>query len=202
MQLIQGRSVADHINNAKKHILPSKRVLPVKFTIDIVIDVLDALAYAHSQKTIHRDIKPGNVLIETHSNRPIVVDFGIARVSHVSDRKASIIQGTPAYMPQEQILNKKVDERADTYATGVMLFEMLVSDLPFPQWRSPLDLMKLKLKLKDSLFQKKASEMNDGVHPIMDKIIAKATSFDPEKRYPNSRHFLDHLKKYRDHYLK
>ncbi|MBW2216132.1 MAG: serine/threonine protein kinase [Deltaproteobacteria bacterium] len=202
MQLIQGRSVADYIKKAKKHILPSKRVLPVGVTVDIVIKVLDALAYAHSQKKIHRDIKPGNILIETQGNRPIVVDFGIAKVSQVSVQKSSVIQGTPVYMPQEQILNKKVDERADIYATGVMLFEMLVSDLPFPKWSTALELMKLKLKLKDNLFQKKSSEMNDQIHPIMDKIISKAISFDPEKRYPTSRHFLDHLEKYRDHYLK
>ena len=201
MQLIHGRSLADYIKNAKKHLLPSKRILPVKTTLDIAIKVLDALVYAHSQKTIHRDIKPGNILMETHTNRPIVVDFGIAKVSHVSDQNASVIQGTPVYMPQEQILNKKVNERADIYAMGVMLFEMLVSDLPFPKWSTPIELLKMKLELKDKLFQKKPSEMNSNIDPIMDKIIFKAISFDPEKRYPTSKKFLEYLEKYRAHYL-
>ena len=201
MQLIHGRSLADYIKQAKKHLLPSKRILPVKTTLDIAIKVLDALVYAHKQKTIHRDIKPGNILMETHSKRPIVVDFGIAKVSQVSDENASVIQGTPVYMPQEQILNKKVDERADIYAMGIMLFEMLVSELPFPKWSTPVELLKMKLQLKDKLFKKKPSAMNPKIHPIMDKIIAKAVAFDPEKRYPTSKAFLGHLEKYRAHYL-
>ncbi len=202
MQLIHGQSLSEDIKAAKKHFIPSKRILPLEKTMDLIIKVLDALVYAHNQKTIHRDIKPGNILIEAHSKRPIVVDFGIAKVSQVSDQESSIIQGTPVYMPQEQILNKPIDERADVYATGIMLFEMLVSDLPFPKWSNPIELMKMKLRLKDNLFQKKPSEMNNKIRPIMDKIISKATSFDPENRYPTSRHFLEHLEKYRNHYLR
>ena len=201
MQLVQGLSLAHYIEASRKHVLPSKRILPVKTTINIVLKILDALDYAHSQEIIHRDIKPRNILIESHSKRPIVLDFGIAKVSRGIDEESSTIQGTPVYIPPEQIRNDSVDVRADIYATGVMLFEMLVSNLPLPQVRS-MELLVLKLQKKDRLFQKKPSEMNKLVHPDMDKIVLKAISFDPDNRFTNCREFLKYLKEYKARHLK
>lgn len=201
MQLIHGRSADHYIKAAQKHVLPSRRILPVETTIYIVIKVLDALEYAHGQDIIHRDIKPSNVLIETHSKRPIILDFGIAKVSRGLDKATSIIQGTPVYMPPEQIRNEPVDGRADIYATGVMLFEMLVSNLPLPGYRS-MELLLMKLQKKDHLFQKKPSEMNKVIHPDMDKIVLKAISFDPENRFANCREFREHLEEFQDRYLR
>lgn len=197
MQLIQGRSLADYIKSARKHVLPSKRILPVKATVDVAIKVLDALDYAHRQDTIHRDIKPANILIESHSKRPIILDFGIAMATRSPDQDSSIIQGTPIYMPPEQILRQKTDGRADIYSTGIMLFEMLVSNLPLPAWNSYVELLQQKLNKKDRLFQKKPSDINKMLHPEMDKIVAKAISFDPEKRYASCGEFIDHLNQFR-----
>ena len=202
MQLIQGRSLADYIKTTRKHILPSRRILPVNSTVNIMTKVLDALDYAHRQDTIHRDIKPANILIETHSKRPIVVDFGIAKVSRGPDQESSMIHGTPVYMPPEQILNERVDGRADIYATGVMLFEMLVSNLPLPTWNTPLELLQMKLQQKDQLFQQKPSEINKMIHPEMDEIVLKAISFDREMRFATCREFLDRLEAYRASYLR
>ncbi len=202
MQLISGRSVKDYIKAAQKHVLPSRRMLPVKATVDIAIKVLDALEYAHNQNIIHRDIKPANVLIETHTKRPIVVDFGIAKVSEGLDRQSSVIQGTPLYMPPEQILNKKSDGQADIYATGVMLFEMLVSNLPLPHWKTTLELLQMKLNLKDKLFQKRPSQLNKTVNPDMDDIVLKAVSYEPEMRYATCREFLEQLEEYRENHLR
>jgi serine/threonine-protein kinase len=202
MQLVQGRSLAEYLNAARRHVLPSKRTLPIKATTDILIKVLDALDYAHSQKLVHRDIKPGNILVETHSKRPIVVDFGIAKLSHDPENKEGIIQGTPVYMPPEQILNQAIDARSDIYATGVMMFEMLVSNLPFPAWSSARELLGMKLEMKDDLFQRRPSEINPMVHPELEKIVLKAVSFDPEKRYATCREFLNSLVTYRERHIK
>jgi serine/threonine-protein kinase len=201
MQLVQGRSLADYIKAARKHLMPSRRILPIRATIDIVRKVLDALDYAHRQDTIHRDIKPGNILIETHTKRPIVVDFGIAKATRGPDEEGSIIQGTPVYMPPEQIQNQPVDGRADIYAAGIMLFEMLVSNLPLPVWNSPLELLKIKMKQGDRLFQKKPSEINKMVNRGMDKIVFKAIAFDPEMRFATCREFMAQLENYRERYL-
>jgi eukaryotic-like serine/threonine-protein kinase len=202
MQLVQGRSLADYLNAARKHVLPSRRILPIQATADILIKVLDALDYAHSQGFVHRDIKPGNILIETRSKRPIVVDFGIAKLSHDPENENGIIQGTPVYMPPEQIMNQPIDARSDIYATGVMMFEMLVSNLPIPAWSSPLELLRMKLKMKDDLFQRKPSEINPMVHPELEKIVLKASSFDPERRYATCQEFLKSLETYRERHIK
>jgi len=197
MQLIQGRSLSHHIKAAKKHVLPSRRYIPVETTVTIMTQVLDGLDYAHHQDIIHRDIKPGNILMESRSKRPIILDFGIARVSRGLEHESSTIQGTPIYMPPEQIRNETADKRADVYASGIMLFEMLVSDLPLPKI-DPVDLLLLKLEQKDRLFKTKPSEMNPRVNPDMDRIVFKAISFDPGERFASCAEFRQALLDYQN----
>jgi serine/threonine protein kinase len=200
MQLIQGQSLSHHIKAAKKNVLPSRRYLPVETTVTIMAQVLDGLDYAHHQEIIHRDIKPGNILMESRSKRPIILDFGIAKVSRGLEHEDSAIQGTPIYMPPEQIRNEMADRRADVYASGIMLFEMLVSDLPLPRI-DPLDLLRLKLEQKDRLFQTKPSEMNPRVYPDMDRIVFKAISFDPGNRFASCAEFRQALLDYQKRHL-
>ncbi|MFW6147590.1 MAG: serine/threonine-protein kinase [Thermodesulfobacteriota bacterium] len=196
MQLVKGRSVAEHIRMAGKNVLPSKRFLPLAMSLEIEKKVLDALDYAHGQDILHRDIKPANVLVESHTKRPIVTDFGLARIWHMTENTSSLIQGSPVYMAPEQIANRDVDERVDVYAAGAMLFEMLVSKLPLPPCDSVNALLKMKLDLRDQLFQKRPSEINPMVDDEMDEIVRKATSFDPNDRYPTCRKFLGALEAY------
>jgi eukaryotic-like serine/threonine-protein kinase len=197
MQLIQGRSLSHHIKAVKKHVLPSRRYISVETTVMIMTQVLDGLDYAHHQDIIHRDIKPGNILMESRSKRPIILDFGIARVSRGLEHESSTIQGTPIYMPPEQIRNETADKRADVYASGIMLFEILVSDLPLPKI-DPVDLLLLKLEKKDRLFRTKPSEMNPMVHPDMDRIVFKAISFDPGERFASCAEFRQALLDYQN----
>jgi serine/threonine protein kinase len=202
MQLVKGRSLLDYIKKARKHVLPSKRILPLKATLKIITDVLDALDYAHQEDIIHRDIKPANILIETHTKRPIVSDFGLATTTRVPERNSIKIAGTPTYMAPEQILNASVDRRTDIFATGMMLFEMLVSRLPLPSFKTATELLKMRLELKDRLFQKKPSEMNPVLSRDMDEIVFKALSHDPEKRFGTCGEFLKAIEVYRDNHMK
>lgn len=195
MQLIQGQSLSHHIKAAKKHLLPSRRYIPVETSVTIMAQVLDGLDYAHHQDIVHRDVKPGNILVESRSKRPIILDFGIARVSRGLENESSSIQGTPIYMPPEQIRNETPDRRADIYASGMMLFEMLVSDLPLPKI-DPVDLLFLKLEKKDRLFKTRPSEMNPEVYPDMDRIVLKALSFDPGDRFASCAEFRQALLDY------
>jgi serine/threonine-protein kinase len=183
-------------------VLPSKRILPLKATIKIITDVLDALDYAHSQDIIHRDIKPANILIEAHTKRPIVSDFGLATTTRGPEQDSSVITGTPTYMSPEQILNDPADGRTDIYATGVMLFEMLVSRLPLPKYSTAMELLKMRLKLKERLFQKKPSEMNPMLTREMDDIVFRAIAHDPENRYATCQEFVEAIEGYRDHHIK
>jgi serine/threonine-protein kinase len=197
MQLIQGQSLWHYIKAAKKNVLPSRRYIPVDTTVTIMVQILDGLDYAHQQNIIHRDIKPGNILMESRSRRPIILDFGIARVSQGLEHGSSAIQGTPSYMPPEQIRNETPDRRADIYASGIMLFEMLVSDLPLPKIDS-LELLLLKLEKKDRLFETKPSEMNPKIYPDMNKIVLKAISFEPEDRFASCAEFRQALLDYQN----
>lgn len=202
MQLVQGRSVAFYIQKIQKHILPSRRFFPLKASIQTIMAVLDALDYAHRQDIIHRDIKPANILIEEHTKRPIITDFGIAKLLRGPDLKIRKILGTPIYMAPEQAKDGEVDGRADIYATGVTFFEMLVSSLPLPDYDTGEELLRKKKAFKDRFFQRKPSEINSQLDPEIDEIIFKALWYEPEKRYATCREFLERLECYREHHFK
>ncbi len=196
MQLVNGRSLEYYIKRAKKNPIPSRRALPVKASLKILIDVLDALDYAHQQDIIHRDVKPANILMEKHTQRPILMDFGVAKIARGSDATSSLILGTPGYMAPEQIAAREIDARADIYAAGTMLFEMLSPRSIYPNVSSSMELMKLKLSLKDRLFPKRPSELNPRLNNAIDDIILKAVAYDPDKRFSSCREFQEQLKQY------
>ena len=202
MQLVKGKPLSYYIKRSHKNVLPSKRTFPLNITLKIINSVLNALDYAHSQFIIHRDIKPGNLLIEGYKSRPIIVDFGLAQVSQKPDETSTMISGTPKYMAPEQILNSKVDGRADIYATATMLYEMLTPVPLFSDIKSIQDLLSRKINQKNGLFAKMPSEMNPGLNKEMNRILSKALSFDPETRYATCREFRDQLERYTEHYLR
>lgn len=196
MQLVAGDTLSTLLKKTSRNIIPSRRVLPVDRSIKLMFQILDALDYAHRQDIIHRDIKPGNILLDSVSNRPIVTDFGIAKVLRNDDDSKPIVQGTPVYMAPEQILNRDVDGRADIYACGVMFFQMLVEKLPIPRLKTTISLLKLKVSNKDGIFSNKPSELNPFLHEDMDDIIKKATEYDPNNRYQTGREFIKDLEEY------
>lgn len=201
MQLVVGDTLSTLLKKTSKNIIPSRRVLPVERSIKLMFQVLDALDYAHKQHIIHRDIKPGNILLDSVSNRPIVTDFGIAKVLRSDEDSKPIVQGTPVYMAPEQILNRDVDGRADIYAAGVMFFQMLVEKLPIPVFKSTVSLLKLKVKSRDGIFFCRPSELNPLLHTDMDEILLKATQYEPSNRYQTGREFIKELENYLRHHL-
>jgi serine/threonine protein kinase len=199
MQFVNGKPLSQYIKAAARNPLPSKRFLPMDHTLRIIIEVLDALDYAHQQEIIHRDIKPANILVEAHTKRPIITDFGLAKVSRGPDENNTMLLGTPNYMAPEQIRNTPVDPRTDVYATGTMLFHMLVSRLPFPKVENVTDLLRAKLSLGNRLFRCRPSELNPAVTKRLDRIVEKATAFHMEDRYASARDFKADLEEYRRH---
>ncbi len=196
MQMIKGQSLAHYIQRARKNIIPSKRTMPVKASLQIIVKVLDGLNYANDQGIIHRDIKPGNILIETHSQRPIITDFGVARSYSGNNEDSRILLGTPTYMAPEQIISGIVDHSVDIYTTGVMLFEMLAGRLPYPPFDSAIKLLKIKIRFQDRLFQKKPSQLNPAVDHELDDIILKAVAYNKENRYATCNEFGHDIEQY------
>jgi len=201
MQLVQGRPVSEYLKMARRQVLPSRRILPLKMTFETIIQVLKGLEHAHQQNIVHRDIKPSNILIESHTQRSIITDFGISHITQGANDKIISVKGTPLYMAPEQIYSRKIDHRVDIYAVGIMLFEMLVQKLPLPPYGSVEELVAMKLELREQIFQKIPSEMNPQLHQEIDRVVEKAVSSDPDKRYANCREFIHDLGAYQDHYM-
>ena len=134
----------------------------------IVPQVCEALEYAHEQGLVHRDVKPENILLD-REGRVKIADFGLARVLHGESQignltRTDVLMGTFDYMAPEQRRSAAVDHRADIYALGVVLFEMLTGDLPIGHFPPP-------------------SERNDAVGPALDKVVLRALETEPDRRY-------------------
>jgi serine/threonine protein kinase len=135
MGAIDGGTLADR--------LAREPMLPVTDVARIFAEVASALAYAHKRGVVHRDIKPQNVLLDIESGRALVTDFGIARtVDSSSLTTAGLIVGTAAYLSPEQASGEPSDHRADIYALGVMVYEMLAGSPPFTGLNPAAVLMK------------------------------------------------------------
>ena len=201
MQMVQGHDLAEYLDRAAKHVVPSKRILPLNATLSIILQILDALGYAHSQGIVHRDIKPANILIEKYSKRPLISDFGTVKMINGDEIGAEMILGTPLYMPPEQVSTSEVDGRADIYAVGTLLFQTVVHQLPLPEYDSLISLLRQKQKNKQGIFQKTPSQLNAALNRDMDRIVAKAVAYSPEDRFTDCAAFAKTLKWYRRRYL-
>ncbi|BCS95581.1 hypothetical protein DSLASN_12130 [Desulfoluna limicola] len=196
MQLVEGESLLNVMKTARKNILPSKRTIDLKTALSIGIRVLDALAYAHTEGIVHRDIKPGNILIEKRNGRPILLDFGVVKVLKEDVKTRRVIQGTPVYMAPEQILGLSVDGRADIYAFGITLSQMLVPALPFPKVKSAVELMREKVKRKDHVFVRSLATLNPRLDERFDAIIKKSIAYHPDNRYQSCGELKQELEEY------
>jgi len=107
------------------------KILPTPLVYQLLIQITDALEYAHNQNVVHRDIKPANIIYDDDLLKVTVTDFGIAYVSDNSNTRTGIIMGSPYYMSPEQILGLKVDGRSDIFSLGVTFYQLLCGHLPF-----------------------------------------------------------------------
>jgi len=109
----------------------SDNLLPAAEVIDIMVQVAEALDYAHEQRVVHRDIKPANMIYDQEAGVVKVTDFGVACLIDTSKTKTGTILGSPSYMSPEQLAGVKVDGRSDLFALGVTTYQLLSGELPF-----------------------------------------------------------------------
>jgi serine/threonine-protein kinase len=105
-------------------------LLPLEQILSIIANVNAALEYAHKEGVVHRDIKPGNIML-LDDKRVKVTDFGIARVVDASRTGTGVVLGTPSYMSPEQVTGKKVDGRSDLFSLGIVFYQLLTGSKPF-----------------------------------------------------------------------
>src|SRR5262249_38975128 len=163
--------------------------LDVPEVLRIGRQVAEGLAAAHASDLIHRDIKPGNILLEGGSHKVKITDFGLARAADdASISQSGIIAGTPMFMAPEQALGHKIDQRADLFSLGSVLYQMVSGRPPF---RAPSTLAVLKRVPEDQ--PRPIAEIPPETPPWLCAIIAKLHAKKPDDRYQSAREVAELL---------
>jgi serine/threonine protein kinase/Tfp pilus assembly protein PilF len=170
-----------------KQRIARERQLPVSDALQIAREVADALSYAHGAGVVHRDIKPGNILVD--AGHAVVADFGIARAMGVGDTTTGHVVGTPAYMSPEQVEDSKyLDARTDIYSLGCVLYEMLVGEPPF---RGSTLTAVIANRLSSPAPSPRSSR--ELVPEAVDSAVRKAMATVPADRFSTASQFADAL---------
>lgn len=154
------------------------RLLPLATVLDIVARVADALDYAHRQKIIHRDIKPGNIIFNPDNGEIKITDFGIAKISDDSRTRTGNVMGSPLYMSPEQLKGQKVTGASDTYSLGITLYKLVSGETPY-QGDTLANLTYQILNKRPKSVREFNPELPDGVVRLINKAIQR----EPDKRF-------------------
>jgi tetratricopeptide (TPR) repeat protein len=119
-----------------KEILRRRGAISPSGILHVLVQICEALAYAHEKKVVHRDIKPANAMW-TRDKKAKLMDFGLAKVVEEARNHTTVVAGTPYYMSPEQTLGKNIDHRTDIYSLGVAIFEMATGTVPFKEGNIP-----------------------------------------------------------------
>jgi len=179
MEFVEGQSL--------KEKLDAKERFPTSETVRILEQVLAGLQFSHDKGVIHRDIKPGNVMMTTDGQVKLA-DFGIARIESSVMTQAGTMLGTPAYMSPEQLMAQTVDSRSDIYSTGVMLYQLLTGERPFEGGLTAIIHKALNTT------PPRPSEISVTTPTSLDAVVARAMAKRPDDRYPNAATFARALR--------
>jgi serine/threonine protein kinase len=187
MEYLMGPSLATYLREMHSH---NQRLQPVQIA-RLLITIATALDYAHERGVIHRDIKPGNIILHnkasnisteepiTERTEAVLTDFGLVRSAQAVTQTASgAVSGTPVYMSPEQAQGLKVDHRSDIYSLGVVLYEMIAGRLPFEGDTSWTLIFKHINEPPPAIA---------GIQPVVQKVIDRALAKKPEDRYQTAR---------------
>jgi hypothetical protein len=179
MELVEGGSLKQRIDRQERFTIPD--------IVRVMDQVLAALAYSHGRGVVHRDIKPGNVML-TADGSVKLADFGIARLENSSMTQVGTVIGTPSYMAPEQLRGETVDARADIWAAGVMLYQLLTGEKPFDGGFSAVMHKALHTEPPPP------SQLSVTAPRAFDAVVAKALAKRPEDRFASAKAFADAIR--------
>jgi serine/threonine-protein kinase len=173
MELLEGKDLRSRM---------LKESIPPAEAVEVARQVAEGLAYAHERGVVHRDIKPGNIMINKRGQVKIM-DFGLARM-RVADHKTStgMVLGTPRYMSPEQISGQPVDQRSDVFSLGIVLYEMLTGTRLF----SGEDMAQVTHQITEFEHIPPTRQVS-GLPAMIDFVVARALKKDPAVRYQDAR---------------
>src|SRR5271165_282906 len=184
MELVEGKSLQALLDAG--HSFPTPRVLR------IMEQTCSALQFAHERNIVHRDVKPANLML-TADDTVKVTDFGTAKILQFGTvQQTAHVMGTPSYMSPEQVKGRPVDGRSDIFSIGVMLYEMLTGEKPFPG--QSITTVIYKIVNEDPIPPR---QINPSIHPGLNDIVLRALAKEPEVRYQSCRELLEDLRNYR-----
>src|SRR3954447_21322073 len=172
MEYLEGRTL--------KELIVRNGPTPVPIAIDYARQILSAVAFAHRNGVVHRDIKPHNIVV-ARDGRLKVTDFGIARSGASQMTEVGSIIGTAQYLSPEQAQGNPVDRRSDIYSVGVVLYEMLTGEVPF-SGDTPLEIAMKHLRTVPS----PPSDLNPKVPHDLDAIVLRSLAKEPAQRYQSA----------------
>jgi hypothetical protein len=182
MEYLEGESLERYTSKGN--------LLPLHQCFDYIIQVCEALHYAHNQGVIHRDIKPGNIMI-LGGGLAKVMDFGIARTAGGTKTRTGIIKGTPFYMSPEQAAGTGITGASDIFSLGVLFYQLLTGQLPFTGENLATIMYQTANAIPEPVTTYRP-DLDPGVVSILNKSLEK----NPEMRFSNAKEMADALKKY------
>jgi len=184
MELVEGKSLQAHLDGGVAFALP--RVLR------IMEQTCSALQFAHERNVVHRDIKPANIML-TGDDTVKVTDFGTAKILQFGTmQQTAHVMGTPSYMSPEQVKGRAVDGRSDIFSLGVLLYEMVTGEKPFPGQNITTVIYKI---VNEEPVPPR--QIDPSIHPGISAVVMKALAKEPETRYQSCREMLEDLRNYR-----
>src|ERR1700722_4329081 len=184
MELVEGRSL--------QTMLDGRQLFPLPRVMKLMEQVCSALDFAHQHHVVHRDIKPANLVL-TADDTAKITDFGTAKILQFGTAQTAHVMGTPSYMSPEQVKGKPVDGRSDIFSLGVILYELMTGEKPFPGQNITTGIYKI---INEDPIPPRS--LDSSIHPGLSSVITRELAKDPNARFQNCHELLAPIKNYHE----